>query len=87
VTPIPLNTKDNYAIVWVSGTNHYIASPTLTLADVNSAITYVGTVGYGPGGLTQTSKMVEPDFFFTEQSHGISALNYDIGPNFMFKVN
>jgi hypothetical protein len=31
--------------------------------------------------------MVEPDFFFTEQSHGISALNYDIGPNFMFKVN
>ena len=87
VTPIALNIKDNYAVVWVSGTNHYIASPTLTLADVNSAITYVGTVGYGPGGLTQTSKMVEPDFFFTEQSHGITALNYDIGPNFMFKVN
>jgi hypothetical protein len=87
VTPIPLNTKDNYAIVWVSGTNHYIASPTLTLADVNSAITYVGAVGYGPSGLTQTGKMVEPDFLYSVQSHGITALNYDIGPNFKFVGN
>jgi hypothetical protein len=79
--------KDNYAVVWVSGTNHYIASPTLTKADVNSAITYVGFVGYGPGGLTQTSKMVEPDWFFSELNNGISALNYDIGPNFKFVVN
>jgi hypothetical protein len=87
VTPIVLNTKDNYAVVWVSGTNQYIAAPTLTQTDVNSAITYVGFVGYGPGGLTQTSKMVEPDWFFSELNNGISALNYDIGPNFMFVVN
>jgi hypothetical protein len=87
VTPISLNMKDNYAVVWVSGTNHYIASPTLTQMDVNSAITYVGFVGYGPGGLTQTSKMVEPDWFFSELNNGISALNYDIGPDFKFVVN
>jgi hypothetical protein len=87
VTPIVLNTKDNYAVVWVSGTNHYIAEPTLTQTDVNSAITYVGFVGYGPGGLTQTSKMVEPDWFFSELINGIGALNYDIGPNFMFVAN
>ena len=87
VAPILLNMADNYAIVWVSGTNYYIASPTLTQTDVNSAITYVGFVGYGPGGLTQTREMVEPDWFFSELNNGISALNYDIGPNFMFVVN
>jgi hypothetical protein len=87
VTPIPLNTKDHYAVVWVSGTNFYLASPTLTQMDVNSAITYVGFVGYGPGGLTQTSKMVEPDWFYRELDYGISALNYDIGPNFKFEMN
>ena len=87
VTPISLNMKDHYAVAWVSGINKYIASPTLTQADVNSAITYVGFVGYGPGGLTQTSKMVEPDWFFSETNNGISALNYDIGPNFKFVVN
>jgi hypothetical protein len=87
VTPILLNMKDNYAVVWASGTNYYLAAPTLTQADVNSAITYVGFAGYGPGGLTQTREMVEPDWFFTELNNGISALNYDIGPNFMFVVN
>jgi hypothetical protein len=87
VTPISLNTKDNYAVVWVSGSNHYLASPTLTQSAVNSALTYVGSVGYGPGGLTQTSKMVEPDWFYSEQKNGLTALNYDLGPNFMFAVN
>ncbi|MFZ2035517.1 MAG: hypothetical protein WAU62_01190, partial [Dehalococcoidales bacterium] len=86
-TPVSLNTRDSYAIVWVSGTDKYIASPTLIQTDVNSAITYVGFVGYGPGGLTQTSEMVEPDWFFSELNNGLSALNYDIGPNFMFVVN
>jgi hypothetical protein len=87
VTPIVLNMNDNYAVVWVSGTNHYLVSPTLTQMDVNSAITYIGFVGYGPGGLTQTSKMVEPDWFFSVLNNGLSALNYDIGPNFKFVVN
>jgi hypothetical protein len=78
---------DNYAVVWVSGTNYYIASPTLTQTDVNSVITYIGFVGYGSGGLTQTSTMVEPDWFFSELNNGLTALNYDIGPNFMFVGN
>jgi hypothetical protein len=86
VTPISLNTKDNYAVVWVSGTNYYLVTPTLTLMDVNPAITYVGFVGYGAGGLTQTTKMVEPDWFYRELDHGINALNYDIGPNFKFAM-
>jgi FecR protein len=84
---ILLNMTDNYAVVWASGTNYYLAAPTLTQTDVNSVITYVGFVGYGPGGLTQTSEMVEPDWFFSEANNGLSALNYDIGPNFMFVVN
>jgi hypothetical protein len=86
-TPIVLNLTDTYAVVWVSATNHYIALPTLTLGDVNSAINYVGFVGYGPGGLTQTSKMVEPDWSFSELTNGLTALNYDIGPNFKFVTN
>jgi hypothetical protein len=82
--PVALNTADTYAVVWVSSTNHYLASPTLTMADLNSAITYVGFAGLGGGGLTQTSKMVEPDWFYPLTQNGITALNYDIGPNFMF---
>jgi hypothetical protein len=31
--------------------------------------------------------MVEPDWFFSELINGIGALNYDIGPNFMFVAN
>ncbi len=85
--PIKLNTTDNYAVVWVSSTNRYIANPTLTLSDINSAITYVGAIGYGSGGLTQTRVMVEPNYFYKEAEHGLSALNYDIGPNFMFVTN
>ena len=87
VAPILLNMTDNYAVVWVSGTNYYIASPTLTQTNVNSVITYVGFVGYGSGGLTQTSTMVEPNWFFSELNNGLTALNYDIGPNFMFVGN
>ena len=40
--------------------------------------------GNGAGGLEQTSKMVEPNWFFTMKDHGIDAVNYDLGPNFMF---
>jgi hypothetical protein len=87
VTPISLNRNYNYAVFWISGTNYYLATPTLTLMHVNPAITYVGFVGYGSGGLTQTSKMVEPDWFYRELDYGIGALNYDIGPNFKFVVN
>ncbi len=86
-SPIALNTTDNYAIVSVTSTNHYIASPSLTMADVNSAITYVAFAGYGAGGLTQTGVLVEPDFFYDAATHGLNALNYDIVSNFMFVGN
>lgn len=80
-TPIALNTTDTYAIVWVSGTNHYIsggASNTfLSLGDVNPAITYVAFAG-------GSSTLVEPNFFYSLATNGIRALNYDIGPNFKF---
>ena len=36
------------------------------------------------GGLEQTSTMVEPNWFYTMKDNGIAALNYDLGPNFMF---
>jgi hypothetical protein len=84
-TPITLNTTDIYAVVWVSLTNHYIASPTLVASDVNPAINYLAMAGYGPNGLTMTSTMVEPDWSFTIAANGLSALNYDLGPNFIFE--
>jgi len=83
-SPITLKTADTYSVAWVSLSNHYIASPTLVATDVNAAINYVAMDGYGPGGLTQTTKMVEPNWFFTESANGLHALNYDLGPNFIF---
>ena len=82
--PVALNTTDTYAVAWVSLTNNYIASPALVAADVSSAITYVAMAGNGPGGLTMTQSMVQPNWFFTVQANGLSALNYDLGPNFLF---
>jgi hypothetical protein len=83
-SPITLNTSDSYAVVWVSLSNYYVASPTLVASDVNSAINYVAMVGHGGGGLTMTSTMVEPDWFYTVSANGLHAINYDLGPNFMF---
>jgi hypothetical protein len=51
---------------------------------VNPTITYLAMDGNGGGGLEETSKMVEPNWFYSVKDHGISALNYDLGPNFMF---
>jgi hypothetical protein len=82
--PVDLNTKDDYAVVWVSLSNFYVASPQLTMADVNSAINYVAMVGNGAGGLTTTRTMLEPNWFYTVSEHGVAALNYDLGPNFAF---
>jgi hypothetical protein len=52
---------------------------------VNPAINYLAMAGHGPGGLTMTSTMLEPDWSFTIADHGLSALNYDLGPNFIFE--
>jgi len=86
-SPIPLHATDTYAVAWVSLSNYYVASPSLVASDVNPAITYVAMVGNGPGGLTMTNTMVEPNWFFTESDHGLSALNYDLGPNFIFTTS
>ena len=84
-SPIALKKSDTYAVVWVSLSDYYVASPTLVASDVNPAITYLAMVGYGPGGLTMSSAMVEPDWFYTVSANGLSAINYDLGPNFIFK--
>ena len=85
-SPIALNTTDKYAVAWVSLTNNYVASPKLAASDVSTAITYLAMVGNGDGGLTTTGVMVEPNWFFTTQDHGIAAVNYDLGPNFIFSA-
>lgn len=82
--PIRLNKKDTYSVAWVSLSNYYICCPTLRASAVNPAISYVAMDGNGTGGLTQTRTMVEPNWFYTYADHGLKALNYDIGPNFMF---
>ncbi|HYA45239.1 MAG TPA: hypothetical protein VED59_06510 [Acidimicrobiales bacterium] len=73
-------------MAWVSLSDYYIASPTLVASDVNPAINYVAMDGNGPGGLTTTTKMVEPNWFYTESANGLNALNYDLGPNFIFTM-
>jgi hypothetical protein len=83
-SPIALDTTDDYSVAWVSLTDYYVAEPKLTAAAVDPAITYVAMDGNGGGGLEQTSKMVEPNWFFTMNEHGMDAVNYDLGPNFMF---
>ena len=86
-SPITLSKTDTYAVVWVSLSNYYIASPTLVASDVSPAINYLAMAGNGPGGLTTTNAMVEPNWFFTESANGLNALNYDLGPNFMFTTS
>ena len=81
---ITLNTSDDYSVAWVSLSDYYVASPTLVAADVDPAITYLAMDGNGGGGLEQTSTMLEPNWFYTMKDNGIAALNYDLGPNFMF---
>ncbi len=83
-SPITLNTTDTFSIAWVSLSDYYICCPSLVASDVNPAITYVAMDGNGAGGLTQTSVMVEPNWFYPMRQYGLKALNYDIGPNFMF---
>jgi len=81
-TPVALNTSDTYAVAWVSLSNYYVASPKLVASDVNSSINYVAMAGNGGGGLTMTTVMLEPNWFYPVSAHGLSALNYDLGPNF-----
>ncbi len=84
--PVRLNTHDRYSVAWVSLTNHYVASPHLKKSAINSAIRYLAMVGNGAGGLTQVRTMVRPNWFFTYAAHGLSALNYDLGPNLLFRA-
>ena len=86
-SPVVLNTHDSYAVAWVSLSNHYVASPKLVASDVSSAINYVAMVGNGAGGLTMTSVMLEPNWFYPMKTYGLSALNYDLGPNFKFATS
>ena len=86
-SPVALNTHDSYAVAWVSLSNYYVASPKLAASDVNPAINYVAMVGNGPGGLTMTNVMLEPNWFYPMKTYGLAALNYDLGPNFKFSSN
>lgn len=82
-SPVALNTSDTYAVVWVSLTNHYVASPVLDESDINPAINYLAYASYGTGGLQQTETMVEPNWFYTVAEFGTAAIGYDLGPDFM----
>ncbi len=83
--PVTLNTTHRYAVVWVSLSNYYLQKPKLTLSDVNPAIHYLAMAGFGPKGLTVSRTLIEPNWFFTVRAHGMAAINYDLGPNFIFK--
>jgi hypothetical protein len=85
-TPVTLKKTDKYVVAWVSLSDYYVASPKLVASDVNPEIHYLAMAGYGPGGLTMTDAMVEPNWFYTKSAHGMAAINYDLGPNFMFTL-
>ena len=74
-TPITLDTTDTYAVVGVTGTNDYAAG--FTYGDqINPSLTWVGFGGDGSNNLTQTSALVEPNFFWSTGAG-------DIGPNLL----
>ena len=72
--PLSLNTTDTYAVVAVTGSNHYAAGFDYS-AEINSSLTWIGFAGDGANNLTQTSTLVEPNYFWTTTG--------DIGPNFL----
>jgi hypothetical protein len=78
-SPITLNTTDTYAVVAVTGSNYYAAWYNYN-AQANAALTWIGFAGHGENGLTTTSVLVEPDWFWTSTAG-------DIGPNFVFEMN
>lgn len=84
-SPVALKTSSTYAVVWVSLTNHYVASPVLDESDIDPAINYLGYASYGTGGLQQTEAMEEPNWFYTVAEFGTAAIGYDLGPNFMLR--
>jgi hypothetical protein len=73
-TPISLNTTDTYAVVAVTGSNHYAAGFDYA-GEINPSLTWVSFAGDGSNNLTETSTLVEPNFFWTTTG--------DIGPNFL----
>jgi len=83
---VVLRGSDRYTVAWVSLSDHYVASPKLRASAVNPAIRYLAMDGNGPGGLSQVTTMVEPNWFYTFAAHGLAALNYDLGPNFLFHL-
>jgi hypothetical protein len=76
-TPIALNTTDTYCAVAVTGSDYYVSGYNYD-GEINSTLTWVSFGGYGSDNLTQTSVLVEPNYFWTTTGN--------IGPNFMFVV-
>ncbi len=77
-TPIVLNTTDTYAAVAVTGNNNYVSGYTYG-GQINADLTWVGFGGYGSDNLTNTSVLVQPNYFWDTVGN--------IGPNFLFTVN
>lgn len=78
--PVTLNTTDTYAVVAVTGTDYYVSNY-IYESQANAALTWVGFAYHGVDGLTQTSVLLEPDWFPKAGSGG------NIGPNFIFVMN
>jgi hypothetical protein len=74
--PIALGTSDTYAVVAVTGTDDY-ASGFDYGGQLDPDLTWVGFAGYGANNLTQTTTLVEPNYFWTSTGN--------LGANFTFE--
>jgi hypothetical protein len=74
-TPIALGTSDNYAVAAVTGTDHYVSGFVFD-GQLALPLGWVGFAGYGANNLTQTTTLVQPNFFWTTTGN--------LGPDFLF---
>jgi hypothetical protein len=75
-TPIELDTTDTYAAVAVTGSDYYVSGFNYG-GQLSSPLTWVGFAGLGNNNLTETSTLVEPNFFWNTTGN--------LGADFIFE--
>jgi hypothetical protein len=73
--PIALGTSDDYAVAAVTGTDRYVSGFAFD-GQLALPLGWVGFAGYGNNNLTQTTTLVQPNFFWTTAGN--------LGPDFLF---
>jgi hypothetical protein len=75
-TPIPLGANDTYAVVAVTGSDDYVSGFDYG-GQLGPGLSWVGFAGYGNNNLTQTTTLVQPDYFWTSTGNLGADLLYE----------